>query len=188
MCIHMKLLTCKYLFVYKYLKENNSLCEKQFGFQSGYSTNNAIIRFADKNFDSFEQEQFTLGIFINFSKAFDTVDHSILLKKMKFHGVADKNPACFESYLSYRNHYIHISENNKTDPKYVTCGVSHVFIFVPILFLIYVNDLPNASHLFYRLMFLNDTNLFFDQKDIKHLFTVPNKELVEYWFTAKKVI
>ena len=104
MCIHMKLFTCKYLFVYKYLKENNSLYEKQFGFQSGYSTNNAIIRFVDKNFDSFEQEQFTLGIFINLSKAFDTVDHSILLKKMKFHGVADKNPAWFESYLSYRNH------------------------------------------------------------------------------------
>ena len=106
----------------------------------------------------------TIGVFTNLSKAFDTVDHSILLEKMKFHGVADKNPVWFESYLSYRNHYIHISESNKTDPKYVNCGVHQGFIYGVVLFLTYVNDLPNVSYLFYALMFINDTNLFFDQK------------------------
>ena len=71
---------------YNYLKENNILYEKQFGFQSGYSTNDAIVQLVDKTFDSFEKEHFTRGVFIDLSKAFDTVDHSILLTKI-LHGL-----------------------------------------------------------------------------------------------------
>ena len=59
--------------LYKYLKENNILYEKQFGFQEGCSTSDAIVLLVDKIFDSFEKEQFTLGVFIHFSKAFDTI-------------------------------------------------------------------------------------------------------------------
>ena len=93
--------------LYKYLKENNILYEKQFSFQSRYSTNDAIVQLVDKIFDSFEKELFTLGVFIDLSKIFDTVDHSILLKKLKFYGTTDKNLAWFESYLSIRKQYMH---------------------------------------------------------------------------------
>ena len=175
--------------LYKYLKENNIVYEKQFGFQSGYSTNDAIVQLVDKIFDSFEKEQFTLGVFIDFSKAFDTVDHSILLKKLKFYGITDKNIVWFESYLSNRKQYIEIAENSKTDLKYVTCGVPQGSILGPLLFLVYVNDLSNASRLLDLIMFADDTNLFFNHKDIKHLFTVVNNELVNIkdWFTANKL-
>ena len=77
----------------KYLKENNILYEKQFGFQGGYSTRDAIFQLVDNIFDSFEKEQFTIGFFIDLSKAFDTVYHSILLKKLKLDGITDKNLA-----------------------------------------------------------------------------------------------
>ena len=109
--------------LYKYLKEDNILYEKRFNFQVGYSTSDAIIQFVDKIFDSFEKEQFTLGVFIDLSKAFDTVDHSILLKKLKLYCITDKNLAWFQSYLSNRKQYSEIGENSKTDPNYVTCGV-----------------------------------------------------------------
>ena len=175
--------------LYKYLKGNNIVYEKQFGFQSGYSTNDAIVQLVDKIFDSFEKEQFTLGVFNDLSKAFDTVDHSILLNKLKFYGITDKNLAWFESYLSNRKQYIEIGENSKTDLKYVTCGVPQGSNLGPLLFLVYVNDLPNASRLLDPIMFANDTNLFFNHKSIKHLFTVVNNELVNIkdWFTANKL-
>ena len=175
--------------LYKYLKENNILYEKQFGFQSGYSTSNAIVQFVDKIFDSFEKEQFTLGVFIDLSEAFDTVDHSLLLKKLKLYGITDKNLTWFESYLSNRKQYIEIGENSKTYLKYVTCGVPQGSILGSLLFLVYVNDLPNAFRLLDPITFADDTSLFFNHKDIKHLFTVVNNDLVNIkdWFTANKL-
>ena len=105
---------------------------------------------------------------------------------MKFYGITDKNLAWFESYLSYIKQYIEIGENSKTDLKYVTCGVPQGSILEPLLFLVYVNDLPNASRLLDPIMFADDTNLFFNHKDIKHLVTVVNNKLVNIkdWLTA----
>ena len=119
------------------------------------------------------------------SKAFDTDDYSILLKKLKLYGITDKNLAWFHSYLSNRKQYLEISENSRTDPKHVTCGVPQESIFGLLLFLVYVKDLPDASRLLDPIMLADDTNLFFNQKD-KHLLTVVNNELVNIkdWFTA----
>ena len=123
-----KILEClMYSLLYNYLKENNILYEKQFGFQSGYST---IVQLVHKISDSFEKEQCTLGVFIDLSKAFYTVGHSILLKKLKIYGITDENLAWFESYLSNRKQYIEIGENRKTDLKYVACGVPPKDLFL----------------------------------------------------------
>ena len=69
-----------------------------------------------------------------------------------------------------------ISENSRADLKYVTCAVPQGSILGPLLFLVYVNDLPNAFCLLDSIMLADDTNLFFNHKDIKYLFTVVNKE------------
>ena len=68
---------------FKYLTTNEILYKKQFGFQKGHSTEHAIIQLIDQINNSFEKNHFTLGIFIDLSKAFETVDHSILIKKIK---------------------------------------------------------------------------------------------------------
>ena len=81
-----------------------------------------MVELVDKIFDSYEKERFTLGVFINLSKAFYAFDHSILLKKLKLYNINNKTLAWFESYLPNRKQYIEISENSKTDLKYVTCG------------------------------------------------------------------
>ena len=83
--------------LFKYLTTNEILHKKQFGFQKGHSTEHAIIQLIDQINNSFEKNHFTLGIFIDLSKAFDTVDHSILIKKLKLYGVKGNNLRWFES-------------------------------------------------------------------------------------------
>ena len=75
--------------LFKYLTTNEILHKKQFGFQKGHSTEHAIIQLIDQINNSFEKNHFTLGIFIDLSKAFDTVDHSILIKKLKIYGLKE---------------------------------------------------------------------------------------------------
>ena len=85
--------------LYKYLCEEKLLCSKQFGFQKDHSTDHAIVHLVDQIYESIENDNYTLGVFIDLSKAFDTADHSILLKKLETYGVNTTNLAWFASYL-----------------------------------------------------------------------------------------
>ena len=88
--------------LYQYLTENKTLYLKEFGFQTGHSTEHAIVQLVDKILGSFEYNKYTLGVFIVLSKAFDTVDNSMLLKKLELYGVTDRNHSWFKNYLSNR--------------------------------------------------------------------------------------
>ena len=96
-----------------------------------------------------------------FLKALYTVNHSILLKKLELHGTTDTNYAWIKSYLSDRLQYIKIDENSRTEYCVVKCGVPQGSILGPLLFLLYVNDLKNASSILDPVMFADDTNLFY---------------------------
>ena len=172
----------------KYLTENNLLHCKQFGFQKGHFPEHAFLQLVEQINQSFEKNEFTLGVFVDLSKAFHTVDHQIFLKKLEYYGIAVNNLRWFENYLKDRQQFISF-ENNSNRKVTITCGVPQVSILEPSLFLLYVNDLHHASKVLNPIMFAEGTNLFFSHNNINLLFEKMNKELtnVSNWFNANNL-
>ena len=126
------------------------------------------------------------GVFIDLSKASDSVDHSILLKKLEMYGANTTNLAWFASYLNGWKQYIKITECADTAKKDIEDGVPQDSILGPLLFLLYVNDLPNCSNVLDPIMFTNDTNFFFEHSNTNTLFKTVNDKLIKIneWFSG----
>ena len=99
--------------LYKHLIENDILYFKQFGFQNGHSTDHAVVQSVDQNIESFENNKYTLGVFIDLLKAFVTVDYSILLKKIGTILYNGQKSWMGQNYLSNRRQFIQINEKEK---------------------------------------------------------------------------
>ena len=113
----------------------------------------------------------------------------MLLKKLELYGVTDQNHSSFENYLSNRKQFIQINNEESIELETITRGVPQGSILGPLLFLLYVNDLKNASHLLDPIMFTDDTNLFPTHKDISYLFEMANFQLerINQWFNSNKL-
>ena len=126
---------------------------------------------------------------IDLAKAFDTVDLTILLRKMEIYGMGRITLKWFVNYLTNRKQYTKISIIKNANLKDIVCGVPQGSILRPLLFLIYVNDLQYASNVLDHIMVVDDTNLFYAEKNIKALFDTVNFELQEIgqWFIPNKL-
>ena len=106
----------------QYINDNNLLYNLQFGFQKGKSTHMAIIVLLDKISEALDNGDYVIGVFLDFSKAFDTVDHCILLRKLEKYGVCDTYLKWFEDYLSNRAQYVTYN-SIKSFHESINCGV-----------------------------------------------------------------
>ena len=120
---------------------------------------------------------------------FDTVDHSVLLRKLELYRITGFNLAWFKNYLSNRKQYIQIGNDYQSEPLDINCGVTQGSILGTLLFILYVKDFTNATKHLDPIMFADDTNSFYSNKNIKSLFEVVNKELqsITKWFNANKL-
>ena len=136
-----------------------------------------------------DKKLYTCGIFIDLQKAFDTVNHSILLQKLSHYGIRGIVNDWFTSYLVGRKQIVEIGSRNKSSKEILLFGVPQGSILGPLLFLIYVNDICNSCNELKFYLFADDTNLLYADKNIKSLESTVNKELykVYTWLTANKL-
>ena len=144
--------------LYSFLELHNCIYELQFGFREKHSTNHALLSMTQQIKDEIDKGNYAIGIFVDFQKAFDTVNHEILLRKLQHYGIRGISNKWFQSYLSNRKQYVSIN-NSDSDLKVIEHGVPQGSILGPLLFLVYINDLHKSINFSTTRHFADDTNL-----------------------------
>ena len=174
--------------LYTFLIKEAVIYESQFGFQKGRSTLHSLIEIIEKIRDCMESKKYGCGIFIDLKKAFDTVNHEILVQKLEHYGIRGKALDWFNSYLTGRMQFT-FCNGKRSELRTITCGVPQGSVLGPLLFLLYINDLPNISSKLKFYLFADDTNIFYEGSNLDVLERTVNKELkkLSLWLNANRL-
>ena len=171
-----------------FLDKHSILYDGQFGFRKNRSTQYALASFLDYVTEALDRNEHVLSLFIDLSKAFDTLDHSLLLRKLYNYGIRGIAYDFIKDYLSNRTQYVELN-GVSSDLLTISCGVPQGSILGPVLFLLYINDIYTCSKLLKFFLFADDTTIVFSSKDLPTLFFLLNDELLllSDWFASNKL-
>lgn len=161
----------------KYLTDKNIITDSQFGFRKKYSTELALAYTLDRITTEIDQKNHVIGLFLDFKKAFDTVNHQILLRKLHHYGIRGNENRLIENYLSNRSQCVKLNDV-PSEFREIDIGVPQGSILGPLLFILYINDLKNALQFSFPIMYADDTNIFISGKNIDNMTEKMNSELI----------
>ena len=172
----------------KYIDDFNILYKYQFGFRKNHSTELALIEIVDQIRMSLNKGDMSCGIFIDLSKAFDTVNHEILIDKLHHYGIRGKALDLFKSYLGNRQQFASI-DKFKSNTRPINCGVPQGSVLGPLFFILFINDLPKCCPQGNFRIFADDTNVFIHGKTIKELTDACSEIMtaLSAWFLSNKL-
>jgi hypothetical protein len=141
-----------------FLESNKTLYDDQYGFRPGRSCEHALLTAQNCLLNSLSNNQISVLLLLDYSKAFDLVDHSILIRKLEHYGIRGQALAWMKSYLENRTQYVTIDGKNSSSMP-LRYGVPQGSILGPLLFIIYINDLPGISHIARFILYADDANI-----------------------------
>ena len=145
--------------IYKFVQTHNILYPSQFGYRIKHSTSHFLINITEGIKHSIDDNKYGCGIFLDLKKAFDTVNHRILLENLEHYGIRGVVLDWFKSYLENRKQYVTVN-GHCSETLNIICGVPQGSVLGPLLFLIYINDLTNVSKVLKFHLFADDTKHF----------------------------
>ena len=171
-----------------FLVVHTLLNSSQYGFRKFHSTDLALLDLVDKISNALAKKEHVISVFMDLSKAFDTLDHTILISKLEHYGIRGTALNWFKSYLYGRLQYTCINSVCSSTQR-IKYGVPQGSILGPLLFLIYVNDIVNSSSLLKFILFADDTTVIFSHCDMELLFDTLNNELpkISSWFKSNRL-
>ena len=172
----------------EFLDDNNILYEYQFVFRKHHSTSHVLFALVERVTRSLDTGKYVVGVFLDLKKAFDTVDHSILLRKLEKYGIRGNMIKWFKSYLSFRLQFVEYNDCH-SDKRQITHGVPQGSILGPLLFILYINDFSKASDLLFSILFADDTSVFIEETAYSSIIKDMNIELVKVdkWLKSNKL-
>ena len=171
-----------------FIEKNEIISESQYGFRPNRSTSTALLELVEEIVTANDKNMYTIGVFIDLRKAFDTINHDLVLRKLENFGIRGITNNWLRSYLNNRTQYVAL-ENVSSSLLTVLCGVPQGSVLGPLLFILYINDICNVSKLLKTILFADDTNLFRSSSDLQKLCHDVSKELgkLNIWFKVNKL-